>query len=87
MATITICDLCGSRKSVKSRSYPFDRVPDAAGGMEDQCEIYDLCPECECKVLNAVIHKRISKTEQFSLNRDIIDNIKRRLKENSIQDV
>jgi len=55
MATIEICDICGSRDGVKRQWFCDGRESDAAGSMEDVGETFDLCSEHQCQVLEATI--------------------------------
>jgi hypothetical protein len=57
VATITICDVCGSRDNVNRRSYCYDRKLDAAGSMSDVSETYDLCESCELRALRMFFDK------------------------------
>ena len=56
MATIKVCDVCGTKDNVNSRYYPYDRRADGAGGMEDVGDSFDLC--CRHEV---VLQKKIIK--------------------------
>lgn len=55
MATINICDICGTRNNVNRRQYPYDRRIDGAGSMDTEYEIYDLCQTHELIVLKLAI--------------------------------
>ena len=51
MATIEVCDICGTRDNVNRRHYAYDRQADGAGGREDINELFDLCETHELIVL------------------------------------
>ena len=72
---IKICDICLSRERESVRkSYAYDRKMDAAGSMDDLWETYDLCMECECKVVVNVLTKE--SPDLFDRNKLLISEIK-----------
>jgi len=81
MATIEICDICGSSKDVKRIYYCYGRETDGAGSMSDVGDTFDLCPKHQIQVLEATLimlwekHK-IHKHER---NKIQIEIIKRRI--------
>jgi hypothetical protein len=75
MATIIVCDMCGSKDNVKRRSYYYDRKMDAAGSMENVCETYDLCEHCELLVYKETYNKFDGKC-LMEANKDLISTIK-----------
>lgn len=51
MATIEICDVCGSSNAVNHMFFCTGRSLDAAGSIDDDGDGFDLCNSCELKVL------------------------------------
>jgi hypothetical protein len=85
MATIEICDVCGTADGVQRRSYWVDRRMDAAGSMSDEHDVYDLCEKCELAVykeIATVLATRVSKQPAGTVLGPLLaDAIKRRIKQ------
>jgi hypothetical protein len=81
MATIKICDICGTRNSVNKVCLPYDRRMDGAGSMETVSEVYDLCQTHELAAIKAAIKTVLSKgaEAEFELNIRIIKEIEKRI--------
>ena len=75
---ITICDICETRDDVNRVSFCYDRKTDAAGSMEDVCEVFDLCNKCELSVLRRAIalYKKSKKIDGYEFNKEIIKIVK-----------
>ena len=79
MATIEICDICGTCDNVNRRYYAYDRLADRARGREDINELFDLCETHELIVLKkamTVAMKNRIENNGYELNRLIIKEIK-----------
>ena len=80
MATINVCDICDARDRVTRRGYLIGRVSDAAGGSEDEEEIFDLCEPCELLVLRNVIKDgHTTMAAKIDSNNVIIKKIKEKM--------
>ena len=79
MATIQICDICKSSEIVSTQYYVIGSQTDLAGGAsEDDYETYDLCQECELKVLRIYVYKgAINRKERMTYGIPIIEIIKK----------
>ena len=82
MATIEVCDICGSRDGVVRHFYAIDRRNDGAGSMEDVGEVYDLCVKHQIVILEATIAniKEIHKVPKYTTNQYAVKAIKDRIK-------
>jgi len=65
MATILVCDICGSKQNVKRCSWTIDRKTDAAGSADDVFVNVDLCLKCENRLLRQVIDSLIKDEIEF----------------------
>ena len=71
MATILICDLCGSKQNVKRCSWTIDRKADATGSMDDIFVGVDLCLKCENRLLKRVVNDLIGERVKNKPEREI----------------
>ena len=76
MATIDVCDVCGKKCSNRV-FFKTDRVMDAAGSMEDEGEVYDLCPTHEIIILKKVLFNGTNEHEKMNINKKIIKEIEK----------
>lgn len=86
MANIIVCDICNSRERVTAHYYRTGEwQTDPAGGRsEESREIYDLCADCELKILRHLfteLHKRSCNPSDKIVvcEKMIIEEIKRRI--------
>lgn len=61
MATIKICDVCGTRQDVQTKHYWVNRKMDAAGSMDDEYESFDLCAKHRELVIESALNELFSK--------------------------
>lgn len=82
MATIEVCDICGSRDGVLRHFYSTDRQTDGAGSMEDVGDTYDLCIKHQADILEATITtiKQVHKIPKYTVNQYSVNAIKARIK-------
>lgn len=80
---ILICDICESREKVTTQHYVTGSQVDVAGGpSEDDYDTFDLCQDCELKILRIHVYKRAkNRQERMDYGVPMIEIIKR-LKEN-----
>jgi len=79
---ITVCDICKDKEDIEKRWYYMDRRADAAGGMEDEGEGFDLCTACELKVLRKLTSDTLTTGGTATVNnKKIIAAIKLASKE------
>ena len=71
------CDICDSVNNVEQHYFVYDRKVDAAGGMEDLGELYDLCTTCHRNVLSIYVKAIACK---HTVNQELINIIKAKLK-------
>jgi len=79
MTTIEICDICG-KKCDNRLFFRTDRAMDAAGSMEDEGEVYDLCEIHENMVLKKVLFKGTNEIEKQNINKRLVmevENLKK----------
>jgi hypothetical protein len=79
MATIDICDICESREKVSTQHYVIGSCIDLGGGQsEDDFESFDLCQECELKILRNYVYKGAqNRAERIVYGIPLIEIIKR----------
>jgi hypothetical protein len=81
MATIKICDICGTRNNVNKVCLPYDRRMDGAGSMETISEVYDLCQTHELIAIKAAIKAAIANGVEtdFGWNIRIVKEIEKQI--------
>jgi hypothetical protein len=83
MATIKICDVCQSSKSVDTEYYATGTQPDVAGGSSETIgEYYDLCLQCENKV-SQIYLKKLRKIQGIKLDIELLEIIDQLIKKNN----
>ena len=60
---VTICDVCETRKNIKTRSFFVDRRMGPAGSMENEFETFDLCPSCFSTYLHNTLKEKLRQPE------------------------
>lgn len=79
MASIIVCDICESREKVSTQHYTIGSQTDIAGGpSEDDFDTFDLCQDCELKILRIYVYKNAkNRDERVKYGLPIIEIIKR----------
>jgi len=86
MATIIICDVCGTKEKVSRRRYHDDWEHGGPEGHEETFQYYDLCPECELIAFQMFVKALIEETKfSKSVQEEISKNIKALIKERRMQ--
>lgn len=76
VATINVCDICGSRKDVARRSYQTGTTYNGIDHDVDS-EIFDLCVNCERNMLNESANFLLTKHKlTYHFNSTMIDKIR-----------
>jgi hypothetical protein len=77
MATIKVCDVCGSSEDVNTREYVIGQTYNSID-YDDVAECFDLCLKCETVVLNRTINS-LSNTFDYKceINKNIVSVIKK----------
>jgi len=73
---IIVCDICGSRTKVNRLWFWTGRRMDAAGGYEDEGELYDICEACEFRMLKRIYAEKYANQKE---NERLIGYIKKEI--------
>ena len=77
MATINVCDICGSKENISRIYFIYDRTMDASGSRSDDYEIFDLCEKHQLHIYNDFIEEKFPRGEAlYEVNRYLIDRTK-----------
>jgi hypothetical protein len=77
MATIKICDICGSNENVNTRKYITGQTYNGVD-YDNNSEYYDLCVICENKVLQSIVNYMFkTMNDKYEINKNTINFIKK----------
>ena len=75
MATIMICDICGTRNNVHRSSFVYDKRLNVDDTIKLLYDTFELCDSCELRAYKSIIAKHPFEYKH-ELNREMIDYIR-----------
>lgn len=77
MATIKICDICGSQKDVETRTFLYVKSRDSKGSRTFDTVVYDLCPKHIIETFTSILQDLYDSgvLDKMDINKMVINKL------------